>query len=174
MNLTTEQRRLYGLMPARARCFVRLCRADDALWVSDLPRRLPEWRDTARRLEAEGFTCRLLEKERLLTVDLSGEAWARAVEPLPMGIPPLPSRDALHPLYALCRIWLLHPCAWADEPLPVLRRVVKLTAGPEEALMRAAPQLHQAAAQSLREGTPCAYSAGRWLAQWLMEKEETR
>lgn len=174
MNLTNEQRRLYGLMPEQARCFVRLCRTDDALWVSDLPRRMPQWEETAKRLEAEGFAWQMRPEDALLAIDLSREAWARAVQALPVAVPPLPSRDSLHPVYALCRLWLLHPCAWEDEPLPVLRRVAKLTAGPEKAVLRQVPGLHQMAAQSLREGAPCAYHAGRWLARWLLEKEETQ
>lgn len=171
MHLPAEQRRLHDLMPAR--CFVRVCRTDDALWVSDLPRRFSQWRDTVRTLETAGFRCRLRREDGLLSVDLSEGAWLCAVQSLPDSLPVLPAREALHPVYALCRVWMLHPCAWADEPLPVLRRVTKLTSGSEDALLRAVPKLHQEAAQSLREGGPCAYGAGRWLACWLAEKEET-
>lgn len=167
--LGAEQRRLYDQLPARPRCFVRVCRTDDALWVSDLPRRSADWRETAQKLR--GFVWRLEEASQLLLLDWPTEAWERALASLPERLPALPAREALHPAYALCRLWMLHPGARTEDGMRLLRRVVKLTDGPEQALLREIPLLHQNAAASLRKGAPCGYDAGRWLAGWLLTKE---
>ena len=73
MNLKSEQRRLYALLPQNARCFVRVCDDDSALWVSDLPRKREDCAEMLAKLQTEGFAVRLDEKARLWYIDWTKE-----------------------------------------------------------------------------------------------------
>lgn len=171
MNLKTEQQALYEKMPRDARCFVRVCDSDDALWVSDLPRRYSGLLAEVEGVLAEsGFACRLDEKSGLWYLDFTPEYWQEIIGGFPRRLPSFPKEERYHPAYALCRLWLSHPTPWSGGQLPVIRRVFKLTNQTEEALLRAVPSLHEQAACDLRKGLPCAHAAGRMLARWLMER----
>ena len=170
MILKTEQQRLYALMPAQARCFVRVCDGNDALWVSDLPRRIPDCTRVEEQLLAEGFAVRLDEASRLWYVDWTMERWQKWADDLPCGIPALPQKEAYHEIYALCRLYLLHPAGWEDEHLPTLRKVLKLTESQPGQMLRGVRALHEEAAARLREKKTIAHAAGRMLAAWLCEK----
>lgn len=169
MRLKAEQRRLYALLPAEARCFVRVCDDDGALWVSDLPRRMVDCERLKATLRKEGFEVRLDGDARLWYVDWTEERWREMVGELPCELPELPEKDMYHEAYALCRFWLLHPAPLAQEHLPVLRRVTKLTAQPMQKLLRSVRVLHEKAAVQWRSGQTAACDAGRILAAWLNE-----
>ena len=170
MSLKLEQKRLYESLPKDTRCFVRVCDTDDALWVSDLPRRIPNAEALAQKLNGQGFICRLDEKKQLWHVDWTEERWQQMLMDYPTGIPDFPVEERYHPAYALCRLWLLHPAERTAGNLPMIRRMLKLTAEPEARLLVCVPALHAQAARSLREGIPSAYDAGRILAGWLNER----
>lgn len=169
MNLKAEQHRLYGLLPADARCFVRVCDDDSALWVSDLPRRTTDCEGLADMLRAAGFKARLDEASRLWYVDWTEERWQEMLNGLPTECPLLPAQNCYHEAYALCRLWLLHPAGRTTENLPMIRRVLKLTADTQQKLLRSVRALHGEAAANLRTGKAPAYDAGRILAAWLNE-----
>ena len=174
MNLKSEQQRLYSLMPKETRCFVRMCDQDTALWVSDLPRRRDDCTQTAKMLAAEGFKVWLDEKSRLWYVDWTEERWQELLAELPNNFPLLPSDETYHEVYALCRLWLLHPSAWEDEHLPALRKTLKWTAAQPGQMLRGVRFLHEEAALQLREGKTIAHAAGRILAAWLNEMENEK
>lgn len=177
MNLKSEQRRLYGLLPAGARCFVRICADDRAMWVSDLPRRMPECEALKAELQREGFAVCADDEARLWYVDWTKQRWMDILSALPETVPPLPTLEKDHGVYALCRLWLAHPAPLAEETMPALRRVCKLTADAPDQMRRAVRALHEEAAVQLRCGKPVAHAAGWVLAAWLLEHadgKETR
>ena len=173
MKLKAEQKRLYDALPAEARCFVRVCATDDALWVCDLPRR---YSNSLEEVEAAllkmGFSCRLDAKSKLWHIDLAPHRWMKALDEYPSELPPFPVEERYHAAYALCRLWMLHPAPWMDEHLPTIRRVIKLAEQEEKMLLRSVCFLHEQAACDLRKNKPPAHAAGRILARWLMERRE--
>lgn len=170
MNLKAEQQRLYALMPAEARCFVRLSDHNDALWVSDLPRRTNVHDETADQLRQAGYDVKLDQTARLWLIDWTGDRWQELLAGLPENCPSLPDEEALHEAYALCRLWLMHPSALNEEHLPMLRRIVKLTAQPKDRLIRSIRALHEETAVLLRRKKSLPHAAGRVLSAWLLEQ----
>ena len=153
-----------------ARGFVRVCIQNDALWVSDCPRRTADLSEAEKELSRLGICTRLDAEAGLWYLDLTDDAWADMLNELPDEIPPLPENECLHPAYALCRLWLLHPDA--EKGLFEARMIWKLMNGPEEKMLAAIPLLHETAACALREGKAVGYEAGKLLAGWLREKQE--
>ena len=166
MDLPSEQARIYELLGG----FVRVDRSDEALWISDLPRRMENVQDLGKKLLEAGFACRLDGKTRLWYIDWTERRWEEMLAPYPHALPPLPAADRLHPVYALCRLWMLHPSDRTPENLPMVRRVLKLMNEPEEKLLASVAAMHAQAAANLRSGIPSAYDAGRLLAGWLRER----
>ena len=169
MNLKAEQKRLYGLLPAHTRCFLRVCDDDSALWVSDLPRRYAACENLIIPLADAGFAVTYDEAAEMWYIDWTQEQWQKMLGDLPFKLPPFSEKEIYHEAYALCRIWLLHPASLSDHLLPIIRRVLKLTVQPQQKLLCAVRTLHEQAAAQLRSGYPVAYDAGRILAAWLNE-----
>lgn len=167
MNLKAEQQRLYELMPEDTRCFVRMCDDDRALWVSDLPRRRGHDAEVAECLQKAGYSVCYDEQTGLWYIDWTSETWQRILAVLPNSLPAFPAESEYHETYALCRLWLLHPAPFSETPLPILRRVVKLTAQPKIKMVRAAQSLYEEASVQLRLGKIVCSAAGRVLACWL-------
>lgn len=166
-----EQQRLRDALPEDVRCFVRVCRTDDALWISDLPRHAAITDALVDGMTQQGFCCRLDEKSRMWYVDCTLLRWQDLLGPLPTEAA-FPALERYHAAYALCRLWLSHPAELNEQSMPLLRRLAKLTAGPEDQLLDAVPVLHQTAAMHMRMGVPSAYGAGLMLADWLNERKE--
>ena len=170
MQLKAEQRRFYQLLPAEARCFVRVCDGDAALWVSDLPRRMSDCDQSLPVLKEAGFLVTADATNGLWYIDWTMERWQAYLSSLPEWWPTLPENDQYHEAYALCRFWLLHPAPLSEQNLPMARRVVKLTAQPAAKMLSAVRLLHQKEAEQLRQGQPVAYPSGRILVNWLYEQ----
>ena len=170
MNLKAEQQRLYKLLSKENRCFVRICDGDNALWVSDLPRKTADLSSLEPLLCDNGFVCRLDEKARLWYVDWTESQWAKNLACLPRAIPAFPESERYHAAYALCRLWLAHPSPPTQNTMPAVRRVLKLTMQPEEKLFKSIQALHEEAAIQLRADLPVAHAAGWILAKWLNER----
>lgn len=169
--LKREQDRLYAFLPA---CLLRVSRTDDCMWVCDLPRRMEHPEMIESLLHQAGFACRLDEKTRMWQIDWTEDTRNVLLSDLPMALPVFPAEERYHAAYALCRMWLLHPGQRTEDNLPLLRKVIKLTAEKETLLLKAIPELHQTAAVHLRTGIPSAQDAGRVLAKWLNERGETK
>jgi len=169
MNLKTEQQRLYALMPVDVRCFVRVSDKDNALWISDLPRRLADCTEVQNRLKQEGFTAWLDTETMLWYLDWTREYWQEKIAGLSPELPSLPVKEEYHEAYALCRLYLLHPSELETEHLPAVRKAIKLTAMQPGQRLRAVHLLHEEAANRLREGKSIAHAAGLVLAAWLNE-----
>lgn len=170
LDLAAAQAALFeGLNASGGSCFVRVCRDDGALWVSDAPRLGMALSPFKARLEEQGVAVLPDALNGLWRLDWTLEMWQRRLEPLPHTPPPLPVDADLHPAYALCRLMLTHPSPLERQPMAMVRRVAKLTAK-EEALKRCVPALHGLCAQRLRKGEPLPSAAGAILAAWLAEK----
>lgn len=150
-----------------APCFLRRDAADGALFVSDLPRKAdaPAVEAAQAALERCGFAS--WTEGGLLRVDATLARYEALLAALPDAPPSLPDDDALHPAYALCRLWLSRPAApLAEQPLEPLRCVLKRLESRAE-LLRQVPRLHGESAALLRRHAPLSYAAGRVLAEWL-------
>lgn len=172
MNLKAEQARLYELLSKENRCFVRVCDSNDALWVSDLPRKTDDLSGLESLLEQNGFTCRIDHDARLLYADWTQNRWKAMLSSFPPTLPAFMQNDRYHAAYALCRLWLSHPSDLSSDTLPAVRRMLKLTQQPEEKMLKSISSLHEEAAVQLRTGKPTAYAAGCILAKWLNERSQ--
>jgi len=146
--------------------FVRVCRQKDALWVSDCPRRTKDLSAAEQALAALEVRARLDEENRLWYLDLTERKWREMLQGLSFEMPCLPDDERLHPVFALCRLWLLHP--HQEMALEPVRAVWKWMNKPEDC--KEIRMLHEEAACALRQGKPAGYEAGKLLALWLEEK----
>ena len=160
------------LWQANGACFLHDAREDDALWVTDLPARTAELEGVRASLNALGVTCRLDASRRLWRLDPSCERYAEALAKLPNEPPPFPNDDRLRPAYALCRLLWLHPAPLAAQPMEPIRRVIKLSQGATDPMLRAVPRLHAECAALLRERLPLPHAAGRVLSLWIQKEEQ--
>lgn len=149
------------------RCFLKLCADDGALWVTDLPKRCAAPERVAQALSALPVICNTDEKTGLWRLDFTPEEWQRRLDALPCALPPIPKDEALHAAYALCRLLLAHPSPLCEQPLAMIRAVVKAAQGKRETLLRAVPVWQGEAAILLRRHKPMPSAAGRILAAWL-------
>ncbi len=168
--LAALQAEAYALLGGDG-AFVRRSAKEDCLFVSDLPRHA----DTAAvesaklRLAESGLTARA--QNGLLYVDATPPRFKALLTLLP-NTPPkaLPADDALHPAYALCRLWLHGPAAPLEEqPLGPLRRMLLSGDAPAE-LIRRVPRLYAQSAAWLRAHEPLPCAAGRVLSDWLQNR----
>lgn len=166
MKAKAEQQRLYELLPEGS--FLRICRDDRAMWVSNWPVKTNDIPAIMTRLNEDGFVANV--DGGLCYLDWPEEAWQQLLAEQSGKLPPFPSLEKYHHAYALCRFWLLHPQPFAEEMLPMLRRVIKLAQGPEEQMLAAVKTLYEQAAQNWRETGFCAHAAGFVLAAWLKER----
>ncbi len=120
----------------------------------------------------QGFTVQPDVQARLWRLDWTPERWRQALDALPMDMPALPTRQALHGAYALCRLLLGHPAPLMEQPMHMLRCVLKRIQQGEDALLRDVPALYAQSAARLRMHQPLPYDAGRVLAAWLGQQEE--
>ena len=170
MNFNAEQQRLHSLLNEQARCVVRVCDGSHALWVSDLPRRINVYDETSNQLRQAGYDVKLDQTACLWLIDWTWKRWQKLLAGLPENCPSMPDEEALHEGYALCRLWLMHPSALKEEHLPMLRKIVKLTAQPKDRVIRAIRALHEETAVLLRTNESIPYAAGRVLSAWLVEQ----
>ena len=169
-DLKKEQAEVFELLQSCGNCcFLRQDQSDNALWVTDYPRRNTQQQVMRELLKKHGIDCCVDEKNSLWHLDWSAPKWEETVNALPEHIPPLPAREKLHEAYALCRLWLLHP--GKAEDLRPARRLLKLGTETEEKLLHGITAMHEAAASALRGEGHGAYTAGRIMAAWLIEKE---
>ncbi len=157
-----------------AGCFLRRSRDDDALWVSDQPRRVRD-AGTLEKLACElaeiGIVCRTDEATRLWRMDLSDEAYAELADKLPRTPPKFPDNDRLLDAYALCRLLLGKPSPIGIQPLCPLRAVLKRFDGNAAPMLALISSLHESCAELIRRKMPLPSAAGGVLALWIIGKE---
>ena len=162
------RRELSALLPG---AFVRRAAGEEALFVTDAPRRL----ETAARqatleaMAAAGF-CIVCTDNRLWTVDLTNPRWRTLVlEPQwPMRCA-FPTEVRLHGVYQLARLLAAHPAPWPQQPWQPLRTVLKRLDTPQ-AMIRISPELTAHCARLLRKGQPMPSAAAGPLWRWLNDQ----
>ena len=162
------RRELSALLPG---AFVRRAAGEEALFVTDAPRRL----ETAARqatleaMAAAGF-CIVCTDNGLWSVDLTDARWrALVLDPQwPMRCA-FPTEVRLLGVYQLARLLAAHPAPWPQQPLQPLRAVFKRLDTPQE-LMRVAPELIAECAGLLRKGEPLPAAAAGPLWLWLNDQ----
>lgn len=171
LELQKAQEAIYQALRASGAegSFLRLSRDDQALWVTDLPRRRVPLDEAEALLNALNVECALDERTGLWRLNWTLAGWMNALASLPTEPPALPKEDELHPAYALCRLLLFHPAPLERQPMERLCQMAKLAQGPREALMRSLPACYGDAAARLRLGQPLPSAAGRILASWLKQ-----
>ena len=162
MDLPSEQARIYELLGG----FLRVDRSDDALWISDYPRREDHPDAMRQTLRAMGLACMMDERSGLWHLDWTEEKWIELLNSLPDTLPPYPRDEGLHEIYAFCRFALLHPAKSSPESLRYARAVLKGTAQ--------ISRMHEQCVEDYRNGRSTAWDAGRILAAMIREKERER
>ena len=164
------RRELSALLPG---AFVRRAKGEEALFVTDAPRRLEAAaRGAAANAMAEaGF--QFCETENgLWAVDLTDIRWRTLLlePPWPCACA-FPEEVRLHGVYQLARVLAAHPAPWSQQPREALRAVLKRLDAPQ-ALIQTAPEITAQCAVLLRKGKPLPSAAAGPLWRWLSERME--
>ncbi len=162
------RRELSALLPG---AFVRRAAGEDALFVTDAPRRLETAaRQAALAAMAEAGFCVSATDNGLWSVDLTEGRWRTLVLepqwPMPCAFP---AEVRLHGVYRLARLLAAHPVHWAQQPRAMVRAVRKRLDTPQ-ALLQTAPEFTAQCAELLRMGRPLPTSAAGPLWQWLYDQ----
>lgn len=150
--------------------FVKLAEGDDALLVSDAPRRMVAGalREAIDRLQAEGYVAWITERD-LLAIDWDEKRWHAFCEPRQTcETLTIPSDATRHALYALARLLAAHPAPRKEQPLTLLRALVK-AATRKDGLLKIAPAMLATCAVRLRQRETLP-SAAAWLAVQALHK----
>lgn len=171
-ELLHRQQKLWQLLTEEAAIqpMLRISREDDCLWVCDLPRRADVEACEAIRQQAEntGFVIHLQEATRLWQIDLC------LSDPLFGDAPalPLPKDENRHAAYGLYRLLKAHPSQPDQQPLPLLRAILKLTLKPHQGSQAASLSLTSQCAVLLNRKQPLPSAACNALAQWICQEDE--
>ncbi|MDD3214264.1 MAG: hypothetical protein PHY64_11350 [Eubacteriales bacterium] len=165
------QRELAALIGPSA--FVRRAKTDDALYISDAPRRLPPealilLEETLNKNE---FCCRITNRG-LWEIDLADERLLALLHSYPHGSnPKIPKDNALLPAYALIRLLQKHPAPWAKQPRGPIRAILKRMNLSQAEMNPVLQPLLETCAERLRKGLPLPSEAATALMDWLKRME---
>lgn len=169
IDLRAAQQAVYQMISSiHPRAFVRLCKEDCALWVSDLPRHCSEM----QLIRNADFHSWVDTERNLLYLDWSEETWKRQINMLPETLPLFPQNEKLHDAYALCSLLMAHPGQYSQTELPFLRKMLKTIFASPHKMAQCCNEMREETASMLRKGDKTPYSVGRLLASWLKEKED--
>ncbi|MBE5793364.1 MAG: hypothetical protein E7323_01620 [Clostridiales bacterium] len=171
VDLAKRQRKLWGLfqIDSPVQPMLRISRENDCYWICDLPRRVDHsiCAVVRKQIEAAGFMVCFHEESQLWHIDLKPD------DPLYTEIPavpiPLPQNALFHPAYALYQMLKKHPSPFRQQPLPLLRSLLKFTLQPpqESQLLTLTSQC----AALLNRKQPLPYAACYALAQWICQED---
>lgn len=153
------------------KAMLRLSRQDDCLWVCDLPRRLQnDDRMVAEsRLREAGFLVRFDETASLWQIDLPLNDPLYAAED--QEFLTFPQKEALHPIYALYRMLAAHPCPVDQQPVTLLRGLLKCTAFSPKENKSIIAQLTGQCAACLNRKQPLPAAACHALQQYICQED---
>ncbi len=152
---------------------LRLSRDNDCFWVCDLPRRGSDAACQAVQKAAEkmGFLICTDEETKLWRIDLLlNDALFTENESTPL---PIPQKEALHSIYGLYRMLASHPVPIQDQPMELIRSIVKLTVLPIKEQIPQVIQLTAQCAARLNRRLPLPSAAANALAQYIRKEDET-
>lgn len=169
-DLSTRQQQLWQLLceTASKQPMLRLSRTDDCFWICDLPRRISDTAQIRTRLEAAGYSVTTGETDGLWHIDLSP---TDVLYTPPAERPCLPQRSALHTLYALCRLLLAHPAPQEEQPMPLVRALMKLSVLEAEERNRQAVKLYSLCAERLNRRLALPFAACGLLVKTIQEED---
>lgn len=147
-------------------CFIRRSRAQDALLVTDAPRRAPIEQLTARLSQSGDWIAR--PETGLLHLDPSPALWRRLMADAPICPERWPEAYSAYPFLASCALRLtLEPVLPELQPIGPLRLTLKaLEAGDFDTLQNELPQI---LAALLRRHDPLPEAAGRYVLAELQK-----
>lgn len=153
------------------RGFLRLYGQDTHLFISDIPRRVSRdaFDGIRQALLQHGFSI-TADPSDLLLIDLQPERWKTLLSTFTPRHPlAFPQDDALHGVYALRRLLHLHPAALEQQPMNLVRSVLKRYTERDE-LLGLIPQLHAQCAQRLRQGEALPSVLENVFHVWLLQQ----
>lgn len=156
-----------------SRAFVRRAKTDDAMYVSDAPRRLEK--DALSLLEYQlnqnGFDCHVTENG-LWKIDLTDSRLFALLHTYPDAEnADIPEKNEDLPVYGLFRILKKHPAPWKRQPREIIRALLKRMDQPREEMNRISQPILEICAEKLRKGMTLPSEAAPMLAYWLNHKE---
>ena len=153
--------------------FLRLYGTDDAIFISDVPRRVNAEVLTHIRhmMQEQGFTVQITTGN-LLLMDLSQARWEQLLSSFQNAKPiPFPDDDRLTDVYTLIRLLMRHPSALQEQPKELIRAALKRY--PEkDGFPKLAPLLLEQCAIRLRHHAPLPSALADVMYTWLMEQQE--
>ena len=156
--ILAKDMRSWALEALEGPCMLRLCRQQDALFVTDAPRRAADPKLAAARLTARGFTVR--EDRGLFLIDPSPDMWGEVIAQAPRE-PLTEDGSASLFLRSLCIRLLKAPLGDAKDEAPALRILLKAAdLRDEKPVLSSFPPM---LAALLREKRPLPGGAGRYL-----------
>lgn len=171
-ELLHRQQKLWQLLTndSAIQPMLRISREDDCLWVCDLPRRMDSDVCEAIRQRAEnaGFVIRLQEATRLWQIDLRPSDSLFGDAPALL----LPEDETRHAAYGLYRLLKAHPGKADQQPLPLLRAILKLTLKSHQESQVVSLSLTSQCAALLNRKQPLPSAACNALAQWICQEDE--
>lgn len=170
MNARVDPAEVRAFLPGT---FVRFLDSEDALLISDAPRRLPpEMLLSAENALRRGGWVVDGGDRSLWRLDWSPDRWRTEIERLTQEPPtPLPTQETLWEPYALARLLAAHPAPPATQPVAMLRPMLQRWEKPA-ALLAIVPRLLQESAERLRKHRPLPTAGAGLLFAWLRATEE--
>lgn len=150
------------------RVFVRISASEDALFVSDAPRRMtPNALETVSvALNGLGYSVWVLQNN-MMAIDWDETRWVRWAESIAgESVDTFPTEPSLWPVYRLYRLLDAHPAPFAKQPRAPMRELLKRDDRPQEWAMRT-HNIRRACAAMLRKHQPLPVAAKGLLAEWL-------
>lgn len=170
-RLATRQKQLWALLCDHADCtpMLRISRTDDCCWVCDLPRRTADPAPAIAALRAAGYLLWEDDAQRLWKIDLPEDD---PLYHLGKQVALFPQKKESLPLYALWRMLSAHPSPLAQQPKPLLRRILKLCELPAAEQEPVAKQITAECAALLNRKQPLPAAAAGVLAITITGEEE--
>ena len=155
--------------------FVRLAAQDNALMISDAPRRLSAGQLTVAQDALAGLGYASWINERgLLALDWDERQWhvkVTAFQHIPAVA--VPTNGRLENVHALARLLAAHPSPLTLQPKPMLRALLKRY-HLLDAMLQFAPGALSVCAQQLRAHQPLSAAGAGILYAWLRDLQEVK
>ena len=151
-------------------CFIRRCRREDALLVTDALRQVRDREKVLDRLRASGQWSFIIDGNKLL-VDPSDRGWERILSAAPAITERRIEAYPADPFLAYCALRVSsEPTAVELQPIDLTRKMLKYL--DEGDLARLRREFPPAAARLLRLRAPLPEAAGRYILAYILNMKE--
>jgi len=145
---------------------LRVSREDDCLWVCDLPRRAANAEAVCITLTEMGFSVTLDKKSLLWKIDVLDYVAIDKPTPDEVGVP---SDEDTHTAYTLFRLLRAHPAALDEQPVELIRSILKACELPPAQVESRLAEVHAQCAARLRRHQPLPAAAAGILYDYIKE-----